>query len=62
MSVIIKIETDRLLLREYKSEASELESALQFVSDPEVAIHSSWGPLSREEATDWLKDVFVLPS
>lgn len=54
MGPIIKIEDNRILLREYKSDASDLESALKFIGDPEVAAHSSWGPLNREESVDWL--------
>jgi RimJ/RimL family protein N-acetyltransferase len=55
MAAGIKIEAQRILLREYKSDASDLESTLKFVGDPEVAKNSSWGPLNRDEAVDWLK-------
>ncbi|HYX38414.1 MAG TPA: GNAT family N-acetyltransferase, partial [Oligoflexus sp.] len=51
------IESTRLLLRDYRDDLSELESILKFVSDPEVARHSSWGPLSRAEALAFLKEV-----
>jgi [ribosomal protein S5]-alanine N-acetyltransferase len=50
------IETPRLLLREYKDDLSDLESILTFTGDPEVARHSSWGPLSRPEALAFLKE------
>ncbi|MDQ3234413.1 MAG: GNAT family N-acetyltransferase, partial [Pseudobdellovibrionaceae bacterium] len=50
------IESTRLLIRDYRDDLSELESILKFVGDPEVARHSSWGPLSRAEALAFLQE------
>lgn len=59
MNFPLAIEGPRILLRDYRSDASDLDVALAFVSDPEVATHSSWGPLNRQEATDWLQSVIA---
>lgn len=49
--------TSRLRLRDYRSDASDLAAVLAFVSDPEVATHSAWGPLDEVEALQWLQTV-----
>ncbi len=55
----LTIEGPRILLRDYRSDASDLNSVLAFVTDPEVATHSSWGPLKQQEAADWLQTVIA---
>jgi RimJ/RimL family protein N-acetyltransferase len=53
----IRLDTQRLLLREYLPGDTELAALLAFMSDPEVATHASWGPLSEEEARQVLRSV-----
>lgn len=57
MNQPLVIETQRLRLRDYRSDASDLPAVLTFVSDPEVATHSAWGPLDEDEARQWLHNV-----
>jgi ribosomal-protein-alanine N-acetyltransferase len=46
------IQTARLLLREFVP--GDFEDVHALTRDPEVARHSSWGPLSEEETKAWL--------
>lgn len=55
----VVIETQRLWLRDYRNDASDLPLVLAFVSDPEVATHSTWGPLDEAEAREWLHNVIT---
>ena len=50
----MNLETERLLLRDYLEDLSDLESVLLFTTDSLVATHSSWGPLTEEETREWL--------
>ena len=54
-TVGITIETTRLLIRDYKSDLSEIEEVFAFTGDPVVATHSSWGPLTREATAEVLR-------
>lgn len=51
---MLTIDTARAVLRDYENTASELESLCRFLGDPDVATHSSWGPLTRGETADFL--------
>lgn len=48
----LKIETPRLLLREFSPE--DLDQVDEYASDPEVVKHVVWGPNSREETLAFL--------
>lgn len=50
----MNLKTERLLLRDYREDLSDLESVLSFTTDSLVATHSSWGPLTEEETKEWL--------
>lgn len=47
--------TERLILRELRS--NDLDAIHAFGSDPEVTLHSSWGPNSIDETRAWLERV-----
>lgn len=48
------LETERLWIRDYAEDGSDLPDILRFTTDPLVATHSSWGPLTKEETLDYL--------
>ncbi|WP_141732679.1 GNAT family N-acetyltransferase [Oligoflexus tunisiensis] len=56
---MIKIESKRTFLRDYARDGSDLESILRFTGDPEVATHSSWGPLTRDETMDYMNKALM---
>ncbi|MBU6153722.1 MAG: GNAT family N-acetyltransferase [Bdellovibrionales bacterium] len=52
----IELKSQRLVLRDYKADLSEIDAIFEFTGDALVATHSSWGPLTRDETLDWLND------
>src|SRR6478735_2726574 len=55
-AAMINIESNRIFLRDYAMDGSDLENILRFTGDAEVATHSSWGPLTRDETLEYLNN------
>ena len=50
--VLLPIETDRLLLREFHEE--DWQDIHEYAADPEVVKHMPWGPNTEDESRDFL--------
>jgi ribosomal-protein-alanine N-acetyltransferase len=55
-SGVTELKTQRLVLRDYQTDISELDAIFGFTGDALVATHSSWGPLTRDETLIWLNN------
>jgi RimJ/RimL family protein N-acetyltransferase len=56
---VTELKTQRLVLRDYKTDISELDAIFEFTGDALVATHSSWGPLTRDETLIWLNNAVL---
>jgi RimJ/RimL family protein N-acetyltransferase len=52
MALALPIETERLVLREFRE--ADLEAIHEYAQDPEVARYMPWGPNTREATLDFL--------